>query len=80
MTPITRRRWLEALAQASTVTPDKVPDGWLCANQLAELWGRTCSHAKHTAGILATKGKAQTKMFRITTGSRVAKVVHYRLT
>jgi hypothetical protein len=79
MTPITRRQWLAALAQASTVTADKVPDGWLCAKQLAELWDRDRSHAKHIAGILVSKGKAEIKPFRINTGQRVTSVVHYHL-
>lgn len=78
-TSINFDEWKQVLEEARAIMP--VPDGWLNAHELAEIWRLSESHTRKNIMTLLEAGKIERKMFPvpINSGRSHRLFWHYRL-
>jgi hypothetical protein len=74
---ITAAAWAAGLAAPKEV--DEVPPDWLTTRQIAKQIGKAMPTTGALLGRAVAEGRAERKMFRVTTGSVTRPIPHYRL-
>jgi hypothetical protein len=70
-------QWCAALA--SPLVTDTVPPGWFTTRQIASKLGKALPTTGASLGRAVRDGRAERRLFRITTGAMTRPVPHYKL-
>lgn len=69
--------WLELLRVPKV--GDKVPEGWLTAEQIGKIWGVTSTRARKKLRDLYNVKAVDRKLFRVFVHNRFYSIFHYKL-
>jgi hypothetical protein len=74
---ITAAAWAAGLATPKEI--DEVPPEWLTTRQIAKQIGKAMPTTGALLNRAVAEGRAERKLFRVTTGSVTRPIPHYRL-
>lgn len=72
--------WVNDLRRHMESSEDEVPEDWKSVKAIAVSMGVSETHARRAIRVAFEKGEVKMRKFRITAGTRIYPVPHYRPT